>query len=235
MTARPQHGNDLLVSASELEALRKATSAESVGSNANRFRRIISWIERAESLYDQSDPDWDGSFLFYWIAFNAAYDGGNSTDYDSAMHRIEDLLGSMLSLDSDQRIYNIVWIQFSTSVRTLLENKYIFQPYWDFQTGKDSNSDWETEFQRQNIQAAAWLGNRGRCQQLLSLVFRRLYVLRNQLVHGSATYQGSINRDQVRDGAKILRCFIPRFAKIMLENPKTDWGPISYPAINIGR
>ncbi|WP_425067816.1 hypothetical protein [Reyranella sp.] len=35
-------------------------------------------------------------------------------------------------------------------------------------------------------------------------ILDRLYVLRNQLLHGGATWNSSVNRSQVRDGAAVL-------------------------------
>jgi hypothetical protein len=39
---------------------------------------------------------------------------------------------------------------------------------------------------------------------ILNTLFERLYVLRNQLIHGGATYRGKVNRTQVEDGAIVL-------------------------------
>ena len=52
------------------------------------------------------------------------------------------------------------------------------------------------------------LGRRG-TSTVLSIVLSRLYVLRNQLVHGGATWNGKVNRAQVRDGANLLGKFVP--------------------------
>ena len=44
---------------------------------------------------------------------------------------------------------------------------------------------------------------------VLAIVLARLYTVRNQLIHGGATWQGSVNRDQIRDGTAILNDFVP--------------------------
>ena len=44
---------------------------------------------------------------------------------------------------------------------------------------------------------------------VLELIFDRLYVLQNQILHGGATWSGSVNRDQVRDGAAIMGFLVP--------------------------
>jgi predicted metal-dependent hydrolase len=48
-----------------------------------------------------------------------------------------------------------------------------------------------------------------RTARILSTLFDRLYALRNQLVHGGATWSSSVNRDQVRDGAAVLGSLLP--------------------------
>lgn len=55
-------------------------------------------------------------------------------------------------------------------------------------------------------------------------------MLRNQLVHGGATWNGGANRDQVRDGAAVLSWLLPIFIDIMMDNPSRDWGN-DYPVI----
>ena len=60
--------------------------------------------------------------------------------------------------------------------------------------------------------------------RVLRLVFDRLYVLRNQIVHGGATWNSLLNRDQVRDGAAILAFLMPVLVDVMMDNPHEDWG-----------
>ena len=46
------------------------------------------------------------------------------------------------------------------------------------------------------------------------MLFDRLYVLRNQLVHGGATWNSSVNRGQVKAGAEILAFLVPVFVDV---------------------
>ena len=71
----------------------------------------------------------------------------------------------------------------------------------------------------------------GRTDAVLSIVFDRLYVLRNQLVHGGATWNSGVNREQVRDGARILMALIPAIIERMLDHPELDLGEIAYPVV----
>ena len=67
---------------------------------------------------------------------------------------------------------------------------------------------------------------------MLSIVFGRLYVLRNQLVHGGATWNSDVNRDQVRDGAAILACLLPIFVDLMMDHPAHEWAMPHYPVVD---
>ena len=66
---------------------------------------------------------------------------------------------------------------------------------------------------------------------VLSIVFDRLYVLRNQLVHGGATWNSQVNRQQLRDGVAILGALLPLILAVMLEHPHHDFGEVLYPVL----
>ena len=87
----------------------------------------MSWVQRAEK--EQDDPD--AAFIFYWIAFNAAYaqDRPRSLDSTERQH-FSDFFDTILALDSGHTIYNAIWVRFSDSIRILLDNKFVFQPFW---------------------------------------------------------------------------------------------------------
>ena len=57
--------------------------------------------------------------------------------------------------------------------------------------------------------------------KLLNIIIDRLYVLRNQLIHGGATYKGGVNREQVSDAKDLLIDLIPTIIETMFN--KADW------------
>ena len=63
--------------------------------------------------------------------------------------------------------------------------------------------------------------------ELLSIIFDRLYCLRNQLFHGGATYESKVNRDQIHDAMGILLDLVPVIIELMFK--KENWGNIYYP------
>ena len=68
-------------------------------------------------------------------------------------------------------------------------------------------------------------------KKVLAIIFDRLYVLRNQLIHGSATWNGKVNRDQTRDGTKILDKLIPTIIYLMMESGNEYWGDAAFPVV----
>lgn len=69
---------------------------------------------------------------------------------------------------------------------------------------------------------------------LLFVIFNRLYTLRNQLMHGGATYKSSLNRKQLQDACHILVALLPAFIHILLEHSKDlDLGKPFYPVVQV--
>ncbi|WP_205910018.1 HEPN domain-containing protein [Tabrizicola caldifontis] len=193
-----------------------------------RVHRAISWIGRAEAC----EGDHDARFIFLWIAFNAAY--ADEREFQSMPQgeraAFLDYFGRLTALDAERRIHRAIWQRFSGPVRLLLENRYVFNPFWQHHNGIVGFEDWEDRF-KASARAFANAFQTGDSARVLSFVFDRLYVLRNQLVHGGATWNSSINRAQVRDGAAILGFLLPIFVDIMMDNRTADWGRPFYPVV----
>ncbi|MBD3877968.1 MULTISPECIES: HEPN domain-containing protein [Pseudomonadaceae] len=191
-----------------------------------RLHRALSWLNRAEHA-----EDIDGRFIFLWIAFNAAY----ATDIDeqqrlSEQETFKAFLEKLCSLDSTNSIEKLVWSEFPGSIRVLLDNPYVFQSFWDHQSGKISEEQWKERFASGKKAAALALANRNTLA-VLGVMFNRIYTLRNQLIHGGATWNGRVNRDQLRDCSNLLSKLVPLIIQIMLDNPDTLWGDANYPVV----
>ena len=50
-------------------------------------------------------------------------------------------------LDADRRIYNAVWQSFPGPIRLLMNNRYVFNPFWQHHNGIDGFGDWEDRFE----------------------------------------------------------------------------------------
>jgi hypothetical protein len=111
---------------------------------------------------------------------------------------------------------------------SLIENKYVYAPFSDHQRGEARN--WEAGFQRSIADANNALSQKN-VAYLLRFVLDRLYVLRNQLIHGGATYKSQVNRAQVRDGANLLSALLPVMIELMMVYGEKDWGRIYFPVV----
>ena len=188
--------------------------------------RAISWIGRGEAC----DDDDDARFIFLWIAFNAAYADEQEFQSIATGERAAfvDFFRRLDQLDKDRRIYKALWQRFSGPVRMLMENRYVFNPFWQHHNGIDGFDDWEDRF-KASARSFAQSFQTGDTARALSFVFDRLYVLRNQFVHGGSTWNSNVNRSQVQDGAEILEFLMPVFVDTMMDNPDEDWGRPFYP------
>lgn len=190
-----------------------------------RIHRAISWLGRAEAESD--DPD--ARFIFLWVAFNAAYARELGFE-DSAREQLKAFFAKLLALDHEKRLAALMLTQFSGPIRTLIANRFVFEPFWKALREHDASDRWETQFAASSRFATRAVLE-GHTELVLSVVFDRLYVLRNQLVHGGATWASQVNRAQVRDGANILLAVVPVIVDLMLEHPATDFGDILYPVL----
>ncbi len=111
----------------------------------------------------------------------------------------------------------------------LINNAYVFKTFWDYHLGEAI--EWEYAHRKSVTETTKYLSNNN-TEGLLEIILDRLYVLRNQVMHGGATYKSKVNRNQLVDGTRILEALIPIIIDIMLQNQDEDWGRILYPVIN---
>ncbi len=195
-----------------------------------RVHRALSWLRRAEA----EEADQDVRFVLLWIGFNAAYAG----DLDSAANggaegergAFQAFFATLVGFDGQHRIYDMVWQRFTQEIRVLLDNRYVFHPFWQHHNGVPGNADWSDRLDRARTAIGHALRQHDTAK-ILSILFDRLYVLRNQLVHGGATWNSEVNRAQVRDGTALLGCLLPIFIDLMMDNPSHDWPMPHYPVV----
>lgn len=210
--------------------LKERQRAEREGHPENialRIHRALSWLDRAEQCEDE-----DARFIFLWISFNAAYANDlGELGHMSEQRVFQHFIQRLVDLDADHALYELVWTEFTSSIRLLLDNEYVFAPFWEFQRGNLTEEQWTSSFAKAKSAANRALGAQDTVK-VLSIVFSRLYILRNQIVHGAATWNSQVNREQLRDSANILGKVVPQVIKILLDHPNVLWGDAMYPVVN---
>ena len=203
-----------------------------------RVRRALSWLERAEEAH--RDQDQDTAFILYWIAFNAVYGqtgfavNGDQRETDNQRR----YLRTIADLDRSLR-QTLGSLDVSLPIEALLTSRYVYEPFWKHHNRVPGHEDWETRFERRRHRTASALRHIRRTsiaagekiESVLWELFDRLYTLRNQLLHGGATWNSSVNRSQVATGAAIMAALMPRFIDGMIEHPDADWGSPRYPVV----
>ena len=190
-----------------------------------RIHRALSWLLHSERM--AGDPD--TRFILQWIAFNAAY-AREFSPQESERDRARGFIETLVALDGEKWLHQALFQQFSGPVRTLISNKFTYEPFWSALRTHDSSNRWEASF-ASSKKAAFVSVMHGETATVLGIVFDRLYVLRNQLVHGGATWNSQINRAQIADGVRILATLVPRIIAIMMEHPQQDYGDVLYPVV----
>lgn len=212
-------------SSSRLKSKLKALDRSSDESFYIRLHRAISWLKAAEEHHENKDFQ----IISYWISLNSCYAISGDVDRFAESSKLTEFFEKIIEVDKQGTIYELFWTEFSGIIRVLLNNQFIYKRYWLYQRRQVSR--WREEFERDNLRAVRLLQNPDRSVELIQLVMRRLYQMRNQLIHGGATYQSSVNRDQVRDSANLMGRLLPLIIEIMIDHPDEAWGEIYYPVV----
>ena len=195
-----------------------------------RVHRANSWIQGAEQAAGRGDAD--TAFICYWIAFNAAYAQGK--DLHGQFHEKEFrqwYFDMIVRVDGERIIYEAIWQRFSAKLRPFLSNRFVYEPFWRHHHGEAGYGDWQERFRSDQRYVNAALGKQD-TPRILAVLFRRLYILRNQLVHGGATWGGGVNRQQVDGGKEIMACLVPHFVNLMMDHAHEAWGVPPYPPVD---
>ena len=212
----------------------KLAGLDNTSGLGHRLHRALSWLERA-----LAEDDTDARCIFLWVAFNAAY--AVEPGSEVAMHgrRLKEQERrkrhfEKLTRVGHRRIHRAIREELWDPVDRLMSNEYVFWGFWESLT--DEPFDWENwpyrrrfEGDRDAVRRRLGASSADNTNFILTRLFDRLYVLRNQLMHGCATRDGSLNRRQVEDGAAILGVLVPIFLGMMADRPEEDWGKISFP------
>lgn len=216
----------------ELKQILRAHRDDFTQVHSTRLHRSLSWLKAAGEQLQAGNVD--QGFINLWISFSACF-------YIEGEESIAPFIEKLVALDDQQRIYACLWNEYSGSVKALIKNPYVFAEFWQAQRLKGeqkevvegfdaSETAWRAGFDQSSVEALNCL-SRKKVAPLFSIVLDRLYVLRNQVLQGGATYQSQVNREQVSDGVVLLSSIMPIIISIMLNSSEEDWGDIAYPVI----
>lgn len=212
-----------------------------------RLRRAISWLDKAQQMekdVKETDKDLAPQFIFFWIGFNALYardpdrflsglprrgpDKWIEGEKQSEKKEFRNYFRYLLKFDNaEDRVHKIIRSNISEEIISLSKNKFVGESFWN------SHHDIKKKI-RWKLDGPLPRRSKQNTNKVLTHVFKRLYVLRNQLMHGAATWDGHLNKKQLSDGTKIMHWLLPVFIEIMLETPEDKWkgwGRVYFPRV----
>jgi len=185
-----------------------------------RFHRACSWLARV----DQAAPDdHDERLIFGWIAFNAWYG-----QWDDAIggplseKRAWPLFcKKVVALDKVGRIGDML-DEHRQLVLKIVDDQWISKQVWE-EPDRSVNPGWRNFHVRDALREKRW-------EAILQQTLTRIYFVRCQLVHGGATWNGSVNRTAVRRTSIMLGHILPTLIETIIDHgAEQDWGDICYP------
>lgn len=188
---------------------------------AIRVWRALSWLQRAEQAQDAEDQ-----FIAGWISFNALY---GRLDNEKRAWGDREAFGAFLAaiceIDDAGRLRHLAF-KHQLPILRLIENRFLYDKFW-----LDPDGEHETALHEQ-VRSLMPRFNGRNPRPILQAVFERLWILRNQLMHGAATKGSHLNRRTLTGGALILREMLPEFIGLMIEDGVTrEWGEVCFPPI----
>ena len=111
----------------------------------------------------------------------------------------------------------------------LVENEFLDKEgYWDVQV---HGLDFKKKYKDQKFAALQKLNRQDYKSLLLFIFFNRIWVLRNQIMHGGCTFgPSSAGWESVVTTNPVLRVLVPAFCRLMEEYPDAvDWPLIPFP------
>ena len=201
--------------------------------NERRVARMTAWIERAAAERPATDDNAHVRFIFYWIAYEAAYQTYKAKGPSS--HTLErEVFHHRATWHDGNRLQEILRQHRESTVK-LLELRQVERKFW-YQENQRATSDaeWDSGFQKRVQDAKNHLYNL-ETEHTLNDLFGNLSIVRHQIVHGGSAGIQSRGLSQVLWGAELLAALIPRFCASIEFNIEEDWGSPPFPRVGVDR
>ena len=199
---------------------------------SDRLQRADSWVQAASEL----PPDrMHEAFIFLYIAFNCMY---GCRKYEGDQTQIGEDLRSFFSkllvmhkknIQQGGTILKDALAACQQDGAVLIRDRFLANRYW---RGTQPAVALQTKLNKEAVGALQALADE-EYGEYLSTVFQRISVLRNQVMHGCATYGArSYGRGSLAKSLRVLRVLVPAFYQLMRQyGHNLSWDPIPYPRL----
>jgi hypothetical protein len=230
--------NELITDPAELKALhRQKSSPGGDGDRAKnwsiRTHRALSWFEKSMVL--AGDPDLsrelaEARLIMLWIGLGALcnrWDEARKSPMpeSEALHAFMD---ELTSFAPDQLLPDFTG-RNQPLIRRLLSNPTLHADFWTNSCSSalaDKIDRTLTLFDKKDKALAS--------TKILNEVVYRVFILRSQLVHGSSTAGGRLNREVLSDALQFLQRLVPMVIHVTIEcGADHEWPVLCYPPVDL--
>jgi len=195
----------------------------------DRLQRADSWIQATAALRPDQMHE---SFIFLYIAFNCLY-GRRKYEGDETQigQDLAEFFKKILAMhDRDVESGGAILKSAIAAARrdgaVLIRDKFLANRYWRGGSSVALQKQLNREASMVEEQLAL-----GSYDLFLDLTFRRISVLRNQVMHGCATYGSrSYGQASLAKGLRFLNVMVPAFYELTKRyGHEVKWDPVPYP------
>lgn len=230
--------NEIITDPSDLKELHRQKSLFSnedarIKNWAIRTHRALSWFEK--SMIVAGDPSLDreladARLIMMWISLSSLCnrwdaDRNSPTPESEALHAFMDELASFAP---DSLLADFAG-RHQTLIRRLLSNPTLRVDFWanPFESALADKID-------QSLKLLDQVHKPRIAIRVLSEVGYRLFILRSQLVHGSSTAGGKLNREVRSDALQFLQRLVPLVIHVTIEyGMDHEWPALCYPPVDL--
>jgi hypothetical protein len=198
----------------------------------DRLQRADSWIQAAQELPSDRMHE---AFIFLYIAFNCMY---GRRKYEGDESQIEEdldmFIGRILVMQQkDAQQGGTILKDAMASCRqdgaVLIRDRFLVNRYW---RGNQPAAALLAKLNKEAVSALEAYAD-GNYQVFLATLVRRISVLRNQVMHGCATYGArSYGRASLEKALHVLKALVPAFYQLMRRHGhEITWDAIPYPRL----
>ena len=187
--------------------------------NKERVSRALSWYAQSENTTA------DLRLIYAVIAYNALYSRDN-TDKQNTEKVAQDKFWEQIAKSKGVAACFDFAPEEVENLAKILKISYLSKKYWN----KVSYFELKKSLQQDNLDAKLTHRQikKGNFKPIKKAA-EKIQLLRNQVLHGMAAFEDSYNRKQIILCADFLHVLVGHLLTIVINNPTTRWGNVSYP------
>lgn len=230
--------NEIITDPSDLKALHRRKTPVPAGTArvenwAIRTHRALSWFEK--SMIVAGDPALsrelaDARLIMMWISLSSLcnrWDTARKSPVPES-EALHEFMDDLASFAPDHLLPDFAG-QNQALIRRLLSNPTLRADFWT-----NPFDPALAERIERHLQLLARMNEPPVATMVLKEVVYRLFILRSQLVHGSSTAGGKLNREVRSDALQFLQRFVPMAIHVTLEcGADHEWPALCYPPVDL--